>query len=235
MKKVVLFVVEGITDKISFEYIMDSIIETYSSNDKLIFEISKGDLTSDYSVQPNNVKEKLVRVIKGYGKRKYKPNDYKEIVHIIDTDGVFIDNNLINEDESQKKFKYDLSGIYYKNKEKVIDRNEHKKKIIESLLKINKIYKNVKYRIFFMSCNLEHVLHNKIDAEEDEKIELAKEFEKRYEENINEFINFICNSEFSCKKEYSDSWMFIKSDNNSIKRYTNLDIIINEYCFDMHL
>lgn len=27
MKKVVLFVVEGITDKISFEYIMDSILK----------------------------------------------------------------------------------------------------------------------------------------------------------------------------------------------------------------
>lgn len=231
MKKVVLFIVEGITDKICLENIMDTLIDTYSSNHRLLLEITNGDITSDYTVQPNNVKKKLTEIIKGYGKRKYKSNDYKEIIHIIDMDGAFIDESLIHEDVEQDEFRYDLSGIYYRSKEKVIKRNDHKKKIIETLINTSTVFRNVKYRVFFLSCNLEHVFHNKLNVDVEDKVVLAKKFEKEYEEDIDKFIEFICNSKFSCKKEYCDSWKFIKVDNNSIKRYTNLDIIINEYCF----
>jgi len=152
MKKVVLFIVEGITDKISLESVMDTMLDVY-----------------------------------------------------------------------------DLNGIHYKSKKEIIDRNQHKKNIIESLIRINKVYRNVKYRIFFLSCNLEHVLHNEMDVSEENKIKLAKKFENKYEDNTEGFIDFICKSEFSCNMEYDDSWKFIKSNNNSIKRYTNIDIVVKEY------
>ena len=96
MKKIVFFIVEGITDQISLENIIDTLVDEYNSSsthgDNVIFEISDGDITSDYSSEPSNIKSKITKIIKGNGKRKYAPTDYKEVIHIIDTDGAYIDN-----------------------------------------------------------------------------------------------------------------------------------------------
>lgn len=233
MKKIVFFIVEGITDQISLENIIDTLVDEYNSSstngDNVIFEISDGDITSDYSSKPSNIKSKITKIIKGNGKRKYAPTDYKEVIHIIDTDGAYIDNEWIFQDESKEKFFYSTNGIYYKNRKDVIDRNKHKRKIIDFLSGLDKVYGSVKYRVFFLSSNLEHVLHDEMNVEDVRKIELAKDFESEYEDKVKDFIDFICNSSFSCKENYHESWDFIKRDNNSIKRYTNLDIFVNEY------
>lgn len=232
-KKIVFFIVEGITDQISLENIVDTLVDEYNSSttygENVIFDISDGDITSDYSSKPSNIKSKIVKIIKAKGKRKFAPTDYKEVIHIIDTDGAYIDDSRIFQDESKEKFFYSLDGIYYKNREDVIERNKHKRKIIDSLLGIKTVYGSVKYRVFFLSSNIEHVLHDEMNVEDARKIELAKAFESEYEDKVKEFIDFICNSSFSCKENYHESWDFIKKDNNSINRYTNLDIFINEY------
>lgn len=227
MKKIVFFIVEGITDQISL--LVDEYNSSSTNGDNVIFEISDGDITSDYSSKPSNIKSKITKIIKGNGKRKYAPTDYKEVIHIIDTDGAYIDNEWIFQDESKEKFFYSTDGIYYKNREDVIERNKHKRKIIDFLSGLDKVYGSVKYRVFFLSSNLEHVLHDEMNVEDARKIELAKDFESEYEDKVKDFIDFICNSSFSCKENYHESWDFIKRDNNSIKRYTNLDIFVNEY------
>lgn len=232
-KKIVLFIVEGITDQISLENIVDTLVDEYNSSskcvDNVIFEISKGDITSDYRSKSDNIKSKITKIINAKGKRKFAPTDYKEVIHIIDTDGAYIDDSRIFQDASKEKFFYSPDGIYYKNRNDVIERNKHKREIIESLLGIKTVYRSVKYRVFFLSSNLEHVLHDEMNVEDVRKTELAKAFEREYEDRTKDFIGFMCNSSFACKENYKESWDFIKQDNNSIKRYTNLDIFINEY------
>lgn len=232
-KKIVFFIVEGITDKISLENIVDTLVDEYNSSticgDNVIFDISNGDITSDYSLKPSNIKSKITKIIKGNGKRKFAPTDYKEVIHIIDTDGAYIDDSWIFQDKSKERFFYTPNGIYYKNRDEVIKRNEHKREIIDFLLGIDKVYGSVKYRVFFLSSNLEHVLHNEMNVEDTRKVELAKAFERKYENRAKDFINFMCNSNFSCNQEYNQSWDFIKQNNNSIQRYTNFDIFIKEY------
>lgn len=232
-KKIVFFIVEGITDQISLENIVDTLVDEYNSSttsgDNVIFDISKGDITSDYSLKPSNIKSKITKIIKGNGKRKFAPTDYKEVIHIIDTDGAYIDDEWIFQDESKEKFFYSTDGIYYKNRDDVIKRNKHKREIIDFLLGIDKVYGSVKYRVFFLSSNLEHVLHNEMNVEDAKKNELAKAFDRKYEDSVKAFINFMCNSNFSCNQEYNQSWDFIKQNNNSIQRYTNFDIFIKEY------
>lgn len=181
-KKIVLFIVEGITDQISLENIVDTLVDEHNSSsryeDNVIFEISEGDITSDYKSRPNNIKSKITKIIKAKGKRKYEPTDYKEVIHIIDTDGAYIDDNKIFQDKSKEKFFYGPDGIYYKNRDDVIKRNKHKREIIDSLLKTKTVYGSVKYRVFFLSSNIEHVLHNEMNVEDARKTELAKAFEK---------------------------------------------------------
>ena len=73
-----------------------------------------------------------------------------------------------------------------------------------------------------MSCNLEHVLHNKLaDITEDEKKELANKFADRFYEKEIEFIDFINNKDFKVLGDYKATWDFIKKDLNSVNRYSN--------------
>ena len=78
-----------------------------------------------------------------------------------------------------------------------------------------------------MSTNLEHVLHDVQNATDTEKEDLAHQFSKKYKNNLNSFLDYICNSSFSVNKNYLDSWSFIKESNNSLCRYTNLCLCFN--------
>lgn len=144
-------------------------------------------------------------------------------------DAVFISEENIYEDQSANKLIYKEDGIYAKNIESVIKRNNKKKGLLNLLLSTNKVYKSVPYRVFYFSCNLEHVLHDKIEVEEKLKIKYARDFQDKYIDDLDGFVNLICNSIFTVDKEYKDSWDFIKKDNNSIKRFTNFNILLKDY------
>lgn len=225
-KKVVLFIVEGITDQESLELLLEEFIQ---DNNQVIFEVVDGDITSSNDVDKKNIKNKITEIIKGGGKRKFKPNDYLEVIHLVDMDAVFISEDNIYIDQSIDRFIYKEDGIYARNVESVIKRNNKKKGVLNVLLSTNKVYKSVPYRVFYFSCNLEHVLHNKIDVEEESKIKYAREFQDKYIDDLDGFVDLICNSTFTVDKEYKDSWDFIKKDNNSIKRFTNFNILIKDY------
>ena len=59
-KKIVLFLVEGITEMESLELILSEIID----NLEVEFEVAYGDITSDKSVNSSNVKSKITDLIK---------------------------------------------------------------------------------------------------------------------------------------------------------------------------
>ena len=77
-----------------------------------------------------------------------------------------------------------------------------------------------------MSCNLDHVLYDKRNSTEEEKENDAYAFAKKYRNDLDGFIKFICMSEFSVNDEYRVSWEHIEKEMNSIERYSNLGICI---------
>lgn len=79
-----------------------------------------------------------------------------------------------------------------------------------------------------MSCNLDHVLHNKRNSTDAEKETDAYAFAKKYKNNVDGFVSFICDSDFSVNGDYKESWIHIETGMNSIERYTNLGICIRE-------
>lgn len=225
-KKVVLFIVEGITDQESLELLLTEFIQ---DDNQIIFEVVGGDITSDKDVNSTNIKSKITDIIKDGGKRKFRARDYLEVIHLVDMDAVFISENNIYQDESLDKFIYKDDGIYAKNIETVIKRNNKKKNLLNLLLSTNKVYKTVPYRVFYFSCNLEHVLHNEVEIEDKMKIKYAEDFQDKYIDDLDGFVDLICNSTFTVDKDYKESWDFIKQDNNSIKRFTNFNILLNDY------
>ena len=225
-KKVVLFIVEGVTDRESLELLLTELVQ---ANNQIIFQVVGGDITSDRGVTNTNVKSKIIDIIKDGGKRKFKPNDYREIIHLVDMDAAFISEKNIHEDDTLNRFSYKDDGIYSSNREAIIRRNDRKKKILNLLMSTRKVYRTVPYRVFYFSCNLEHVLHNEREVDDSLKIKYAEDFQDKYIDNLYGFVELLCHSEFTVKEEYKESWDFIKQDNNSIKRFTNFNIFLDEY------
>lgn len=79
-----------------------------------------------------------------------------------------------------------------------------------------------------MSCNLDHVLHNKLNSSDDEKQNDAHKFAAMYRENIPDFMRFITESDFTVYGNYRETWNFIAQDLHSLERHTNLGLCFPE-------
>jgi hypothetical protein len=79
-----------------------------------------------------------------------------------------------------------------------------------------------------MSCNLDHVLYNKLNSSDVEKEADSLNFAKKYKDKIPGFIKFISCSDFSVMTGYEESWDYIKQELHSLKRYTNLGLCFKE-------
>ena len=216
-KKVILFLVEGASDLTSLEF-----IDNINTNETIKFQITSGDVTSKLNITPQNCREEINKILLSFLERsKLRKTDIIKIIHILDIDGVYIPEINIIEDKNIKKFLYTINGIVAPSKENVQKRNESKKQIVEKLLVTSKI-NSIPYEMYYMSCNLEHVLHDKLeDISEDEKKELANKFADRFYEKEIEFIDFINNKEFKVLGDYKTTWNFIKEGLNSVNRYSN--------------
>lgn len=216
-KKVILFLVEGASDLTSLEF-----IDNINTDETIKFQITSGDVTSKLNITSQNCREEINKILLSFLERsKLRKTDIIKIIHILDIDGVYIPEINIIEDKNKKKFLYTINGIVAPSKENVQKRNESKKQIVEKLLVTSKI-NSIPYEMYYMSCNLEHVLHDKLeDISEDEKKELANKFADRFYEKEIEFIDFINNKDFKVLGDYKATWDFIKKDLNSVNRYSN--------------
>ena len=156
-KKVILFLVEGASDLTSLEF-----IDNINTNETIKFQITSGDVTSKLNITPQNCREEINKILLSFLERsKLRKTDIIKIIHILDIDGVYIPEINIIEDKNKKKFLYTINGIVAPSKENVQKRNESKKQIVEKLLVTSKI-NSIPYEMYYMSCNLEHVLHDKL-------------------------------------------------------------------------
>lgn len=222
-KKVVIFIVEGITDETSIGYIVTKL----NRDNKVYFQIVNKDITSDEINNSTNIITKINEQIKiCIGEQHFKKNDIIKIIHLVDTDGAFArDDSIIYKDT--KSVEYDLEHIYTANIDKIKERNQRKSQILKRLCCTDKI-SGIPYEIYFFSTNLEHVLHDIQNAKDSEKQALANKFQDEFYDNPEQFINFINDDKYALSGTYDESWNFIKEENNSLKRYTNFNLFFKE-------
>ena len=67
-------------------------------------------------------------------------------------------------------------------------------------------------------------LFDKLNCSDDEKENLSYGFAKQYRDNVEGFLDFISNSDFSICDEYLSSWEFISKEKHSLERYTNFGL-----------
>ena len=82
----------------------------------------------------------------------------------------------------------------------------------------------IPYLAIYMSCNLDHVLYNKLNSHDSDKRKDSLAFALKYRNDIEAFISFINDSDFSVAGDRRETWEYIRQGLNSIDRHTNLGL-----------
>ena len=221
-KKIVFVIVEGPSDDEALGVLLEKV---FNSSTVFVY-ITHGDITSKPGTDPSRILAVVGDLVKGYAKSNHLNNThFQEIIHITDTDGAFIPDESVVEDPSATKAQYTLTEIRTANVEGILIRNALKSQCLNRLSGAQKIW-GIPYQAYYMSCNLDHVLHDKQNSSDEEKEKNALAFAKRYRQDVDGFIKFIAESDFSVTSNYVESWNYIKQGVRSLERHTNLGLCL---------
>ena len=221
-KGVVLFVVEGISDKISLSLPMTGLL----CSDRVQFAVMHGDCL-------NRTDGRTLAILQGCihdicVKYNYRKSDFTHIIHIIDTDGSFIpDEKVIPSRTSGTEYYSDriITGEYTET----VTRHHRRRAMAQRLSQVKTIM-NIPYDVYYMSRNLEHVTQGDDGrVSSNHKVSYAEKFADKYAEDIYGFMEFLYAEKVAAKGDYETSWKHIFSGTNSLKRETNLNFFLEQY------
>ncbi len=251
-KKIILFLVEGNTDINVLAGPIMSLYENYNSfENPYIIEFCTycedkddgGDITSSIGVNPDNIEGIISKnFIEPFMVRNpyYYVKDICEIVQVVDIDGAYVPDSIIEKqtDPTIDKPCYSLKSILVNDPNSFIERNERKRSNIQKLVSMSEIKisknggkntKTVKYSVYYFSRNMDQCLHGIMNANSREKVELSSIFMRKID-NIDLFEKYLIDQGICCeKKDYKQSWEYIMEDGyNSLSRCTNLNVLIDK-------
>lgn len=220
-KKVIAFIVEGPSD----EAALGSIMKEYFSGNEVQFVVVHGDITLKDYVSMDGIIIKINEQIESIKKKyRYKQDDFIKIIHLVDTDGVYVPEADVKEADVEH-LQYYEDHIEAKDASAIIERNKRKGDILYKLRKTGKVH-DIPYRVYYNSCNLEHVLYGELkDFSDEEKQILSDDFADKYDGKVDEFIEFISDSGIAVMGTYQRTWDYIEKGTNSLQRHTNMWLI----------
>ena len=229
-KKALLVLLEGGDDLLTVMKHVESIIddnESITSSPKIIGY----DITN--CVSYNNIVIKLIdhtnllsvlaqNINLAIRENHLKKQDILEVVLISDIDGAFLDNDLIV-DGGVEKITYYTDWIEAKNKNDIVLRNERKRRNIKQLCNLSKVC-GLDFHFYYWSCNMEHVLYNKINLKQDEKDCYATKNKKVSKEDFLKAINDLA---VQSSTDYYESWDELMQIKDFIPRKNNVNIFFD--------
>ena len=218
-KKVVFIIVEGPTD----EEALHVLFERALADARVHIHVVHGDITSKKGITPANVSKSLYEMVKSYADNNgLRRSDFARVIHLMDTDGAFVDNSVVAEDLTATRPQYFDDEIRCRDSSRIVQRNDQKSKVMRRLAVLPNVWGAIPYEPFYMSCNLDHVLYNLRNLSDEEKAREAIRFSRKYHDDIPGFLNYICHSAFSVSGTRKETWQFIEGDNESLHRHSNL-------------
>lgn len=218
-KKIVFVIVEGVSD----EEALGVLLNRFYDSKVVHVHVMHCDITTELGVTSGNIVAKIGDLVKNYAKRMFKSEDFCQIIHITDMDGAFIPDDAVVEELAATKPIYSVAEIRTQRKKEIENRNRRKRENLSRLSSTSKIW-NIPYQIYYMSCNLDHVLYGKQNSTDEEKENDSYAFAKRYKEDIPGFIKFISESDFSVMDGYPQSWQYIREELHSLERHSNFGL-----------
>ena len=223
-KKIVFVIVEGPSDQEALALQLSRLFDPQAVH----VHIMHRDITSDLGITPANVISKVSHEIQQFAESLHiKSAHFQEIIHLVDMDGAYIPNRAVVFDESAHHPRYSPTEIRTANKDGIEQRNLRKSANLDRLCSVRLVW-NVPYQMYYMSCNLDHVLYNKLNSSDKEKENDAHAFARKYKDNTPGFLEFISESDFSVTEGYLESWEYIRQDLHSLERHTNLGLCFHE-------
>ncbi len=228
--KVLLFIVEGFSDEASLAPAMEQIV----SGSKVKFKVMRADITSDYDSTVANIERRIKDLgVKRFLKDnpQFSHNDICGVVHIVDLDGAFAPNDIVVRGDVENAQYFD-DRIVCKNREEFLESKNNKEANLIHLSSLSKIkIPNgvvVPYSIFYMSCNLDHVLHDKRNSTKEQKKQNSISFADNYDDPET-FAAFFNGADIKINGTYSETWSHVQIELNSLKRGSNFWICIDKY------
>jgi len=224
-KNVLLFIVEGPNDEVALGKALDNLHKYHSKDGIMRIGVTYGDITSDFKT--TNASHEVAKHVKKYcAYNKLKPSDICEIVLLLDMDGAYIPREAIFQSNEHLKAFYCEKKILHKNPELLQKTREHKQKQLNDIILLNKVMK-IPFFIYFVSCNLDHIICGNANLTDREKSDVADNFSMKYGEDADGFLSFFRNPEISLGSSYKESWDAIRENLNSLGRYSNMNVFLD--------
>ena len=221
-KKVVLFIVEGFNDQTALAVSLEKLL----TSESVKFAITEGDITSDYFGK--SIAAKVGDCIKKHcDEYKFKIGDFAEAVLLVDMDGAYIGAESIMQKDGCTAPFYDSSIIFHAKPELLRKTQVQKQINLNHLTALPRVCRTIPFSVYFFSCNLDHVICGNANLTQKEKSAAADEFQKRFHSDLAGFLNFFHDESISVCQTYEESWTYIKKDQNSLKRCSNLHIFLS--------
>lgn len=221
-KGVVLFLVEGISDKIALSLPFTCLL----NKSYVIFRVMQGDCLNRSDGRSLQVVQGAVRDV--MVKYNYRKSDFTHIIHIIDTDGSFIPDDRVYP-AGKPGVEYFPDHIEAGEWEETILRHHRRKNMAQLLSQTEKVL-GIPYDVYFMSRNLEHVTQNdpgKVSS--GRKVSYAEKFADRFADDIFAFTDLLYKTGAAAQGDYARSWRDIMTGINSLKRRTNINLFLEQY------
>ena len=207
-----------------------------------------GDITSRNGITPDNVLPMLLKLFIHPELKKRPAYNYPkyihEIIHLVDIDGVYIDDDRIvtaDQSETRKLPYYDDQNhiLIVKNREAIINRNKRKRDNLKKLFETKRLKITIAkdensarekpYRVFYFSTNLDHVLFGKANNESFNKVDDAKKISNDFYGESLKMASFLLHHPSSVPEmSYDDSWEMLTKNNYSLEASTNINILIKD-------
>lgn len=219
-KKIVFVIVEGPSDHDALSLVLNRLFDQQTVHVHIIHR----DITTDQGVDPSNIVTKIANEVKQFANSShFQSSHFQEIIHLVDMDGAYISNEAVVEDLNAEHPIYSITEIRTADKSRIEQRNLQKRNNLDRLLTTKAIWK-IPYSVYYMSCNLDHALYDKLNTSDEDKENDAHTFAKQYKDNAQGFLEYISKSDFAVMDGYKESWAYIKNDLHSLERHTNLGL-----------
>lgn len=228
-KQVILVIVEGMSDKTVLSGLLPKLFGDYVFR----FKIVHGDILTQASVTRDeilaHVNKQLSYAMQEY---KYRADDIKEVIHLVDMDGVYINQESIKEVKEISHIQYGREVMYVKDFNQIVRRNKQKTLNLSRLIEatyLKRSNRRIPYSLYYMSINLDHVVCNDPNLPSPYlKAKASYDFVETFRGKESSFIEFTKRLILGEANSYITSWKVIEDSRYALTRATNLYFFLNK-------
>lgn len=235
-RKVILFLVEGSSELTA---LIQPFEEYFKRNARVEGEAFFCDVTtvelygSTSGIQvssniKNTVRKYVVELVDR--KRLYTWTDLARIIHVVDLDGAFVQDDRVVEQSGIQHIVYKHDSIVCADRERILKRNHVKAKNTISLVRTSALMygrRSVPYQVYYMSRNLEHALFGiERDLTDEQKERLSRGFADECRKDPDKLVQTLTDSAVLHAMDYRESWEWAQDGTSSLHRGSNLGLVV---------